>query len=266
MSVERPDQQKSDIFPSAPPAAEPSLLKLDFSSNPVLRQVSTMLRRVWLLDPPLSHEELAAADPSTLQECFRSVCEAVGNGIQDDPEEAKWDHDAWLAHTQFKVLQDPVVVAAAGAEPPADDMLRSVVSPWRENIYDIYRHVFIDLWRGLHATAAVDTLGRYDPSKGDVVSLVVLPAEEKKVDKTAFRTDTFLYPVWVNPRARISFSADQTEHSWAAGEEQTWTTGLWVQQGKSVVLTTTMNDISEGKTEVAAVFVTGHCDEREEQS
>lgn len=261
--------EDSDRAADAAPTAEPSMLKLDFSSNAVLRQVATMLRRVWLLDPPLSAEELA--NPATVQECLRSMCEAIGNGITDDPAEAKWDHGAWLAHTQLKVLEDPAVVATAGggdndAAPPASSDLRSVVSPWREEIYDIYRHLFVDLWRVLQATPEIGRLGRYDPSKGDAVSLVVLQAEESKVDKTAFRTDTFLYPVWVNPKATISFSADESVHSWSEGEESTWTTGLWVQEGKDVTITTKMDGVSDDKTGAAAVFVTGHCDEREKQT
>lgn len=250
----------------AAPTAEPAMLKLDFSSNAILRQVATMLRRVWLLDPPLSAEELA--DPATVQECLRAMCEALGNGIADDPAEAKWDHGAWLAHTQLKVL-DPAVVTSDGggatAPLPSSD-LRSVVSSWREEIYDIYRHLFVDLWRVLKATAGIGRLGRYDPSKGDAVSLVVLQAEESKVDKTSFRTDTFLYPVWVNPKAKISFSADESGHAWSEGEESTWTTGLWVQEGKDVTMTTKMDGMSDDKTGVAAVFVTGHCDEREKQT
>ncbi|KAJ4421981.1 hypothetical protein N0V82_003377 [Gnomoniopsis sp. IMI 355080] len=237
-------------------AAASGLCKIDFSSSALLRQVSTMLRRVWLLDPPLSNEELA--NPTTVQECFRSMCEAIGNGITDDPEDTKWDHELWLKHTQLKLI-DPVVAASAE---PTD--LRSVVSPWREEIYDVYRHLFSDLWRVLVTAANEERrsqLGRFDPAKGNAVSLVVLPAEETKVDKTAFKTDTFLYPVWVNPKAEISFAADGTEHAWRAEEEPTWTTGLWVQAGQDVALTTETKDIEDDKSEIAAVFVTGHCDE-----
>lgn len=236
--------------------------KIDFSESALLRQVSTMLRRVWLLDPPLSNEELA--NPKTVQECFRAMCEAIGNGITDDPEDTKWDHELWLKHTQLKVLDDPTV--AASAEPTE---LRSVVSPWREEIYDVYRHLFSDLWRALmRAAGSADDngseraqLGRYDPGKGDAVSLVVLPAEESKVDKTAFKTDTFLYPVWVNPKAKISFAADGTEHAWLAEKEVTWTTGLWVRAEKDVALTTEMKDVEGDTSKIAAVFVTGHCDQ-----
>ncbi|KAJ4397166.1 hypothetical protein N0V93_001390 [Gnomoniopsis smithogilvyi] len=237
-------------------ASASSLCKIDFSSSALLRQVSTMLRRVWLLDPPLSNEELA--DPTTVQECFRSMCEAIGNGITDDPEDTKWDHELWLKHTKLKLL-DPTVAASAE---PTD--LRSVVSPWREEIYDVYRHLFSDLWRALVRAADEERrgqLGTFDPAKGNAVSLVVLPAEENKVDKTAFKTDTFLYPVWVNPKAKISFAADGTEHAWLADNEVTWTTGLWVQAGRDVALTTEMKDVEDDKSKIAAVFVTGHCDE-----
>lgn len=235
--------------------------KIDFSESALLRQVSTMLRRIWLLDPPLSNEELA--NPTTVKECFRAMCEAIGNGITDDPEDTKWNHELWLKHTQLKVL-DPAVAASAE---PTD--LRSVVSPWREEIYDVYRHLFSDLWRALvRAAGSADDdgseraqLGRYDPGKGDAVSLVVLPVEEKKVDTAAFKTDTFLYPVWVNPKAKISFAADGTEHAWLADKEVTWTTGLWIRAEKGVALTTEMKDVEGDESKIAAVFVTGHCDQ-----
>lgn len=233
------------------------MLKLDFSSNPSLRQVSTMLRRAWLLDPPLTHAELA--DRPTAQSCFRTMCEALGAELSS----AQSDHATWLSTTQLRVAPDPVVTAEAASPDP-----RSAVSPWREEVYDVYRHVFFDLWRGLEATGAVDPIARYDADRGDAVSLVVLPlpgAEEaggSKVDATAFRTDTFLYPVWVNARAEVVFSAGGIEHRWVEGEEATWINGIWVREGEDLVITTKV--VGEGKDEtgVAAVFVTGHCDEK----
>lgn len=254
MSVETTTQPPASAAASPPPP--PGLRKIDFSTSAVLRQVSTMLRRVWLLDPPLSNEELA--DATKVQECFRSMCEAIGNGVTDDPEDTKWDHELWLKHTQLKLL-DPTVAASAE---PVD--LESVVSPWREEIYDVYRHVFSDLWRALVTATSAEQraqLGRFDPAKGNAVSLVVLPAEENKVDKTAFTTDTFLYPVWVNSKAKVSFAADGVQHTWLTDKEATWTTGLWVQAGRDVALTTEMEDVGGDKTKIAAVFVTGHCDE-----
>lgn len=284
MSVENPDHQQA--APSEAPA-QPPLLKLDFSSNPALRQVATTLRRVWLLDPPLSHEE--RADHATAQACFRDMCETVGSGLpgpaNDDGNagpaaeaSSEWDHGAWLAGVAqqrrlglgLRLVEAPVVAAAAASPDP-----RSVVSPWREEIYDVYRHVFADLWRGLEATAVMDPPpARYDPSRGDAVSLVVLPVSgvAEEAQRTAFRTDTFLYPVWVNPRAEISFSAaaggnsDGIEHRWVDGEEATWITGLWVRGGEDVVLTTKMDGAGDDETGVAAVFVTGHCDERDDSA
>lgn len=132
MAVETPSQTANSTTPQTQTQTPtPSLRTIDFSSNALLRQASTMLRRVWLLDPPLTHEELA--DPATVQECFRAMCEAIGNGITADGEDSKWDHELWRTHTQLKLL-DPVVTAKAA---PGD--LSGVVSPWREEIYDIYR-------------------------------------------------------------------------------------------------------------------------------
>lgn len=103
----------------------------------------------------------------------------------------------------------------------------------------------------------------------------MLPAEEKtKADTTAFTTDTFLYPVFVHPRAKVTFAAaaggGAEEHVWVAGEEKTWTTGLWVRAGRDVLLTTEVAAMDgkkgeEGRkdgAEIAAVFVTGHCEAR----
>lgn len=273
--------------PSSP--AQPTLRTIDFSTNAPLRQASTMLRRAWLLDPPLSHAELA--DPATVQECLRAVCEALGHGIAADADEAKWDHELWRQHTTLKLLAPGGdVVVSASAEPPD---LASVVSPWREEIYDVYRHVFSDLWRALLAGVpqedeeARGALGRYDPGTAGAVSLVVLPAVEeeeeeegaaaagteekttkikkkkKRVDRPTFMTNTFLYPVWVNPRARVSFAADDgggVQHVWVDTEQTTWTTGLWVRAGSAVSLATEMQDVEKDTTKVAAVFVTGHCD------
>lgn len=91
MSTEQSVSQSQEQATGSTEKALPGFASIDFTSNDVLRQVSTMLRRVWLIDPPLSDEELAK--PETVQECFRSLCESIGNGIQDDPAEAKWDHE-----------------------------------------------------------------------------------------------------------------------------------------------------------------------------
>lgn len=136
MAMEIAPEQQQSPSSTAPPAQTqgPSLRTIPFHNNALLRQAATMLRRVWLLDPPLSHEELA--DPATVQECFRAICGAIGSGIEADGDESKWDHELWRKHTQFKLLE-PVVTAAGKGEEAGD--LSSVVSPWREEIYDIYR-------------------------------------------------------------------------------------------------------------------------------
>lgn len=286
----------------------PVVRTLDFSGNKVLRQVSTMLRRIWLVDPPLTDEELA--DPKTVQDCLQSLTQTIGNEIADDHissssssssegkkeeeeeeerEKKKWDHALWQTHTQLRLLPPPVVVADADMSD-----LKSVVSPWREEIYDVYRHLFADLWRLLRGLPGMDgegeendkNIGVFEPSRGDSVSLATLPAVirekgEKREDKTVFRTDTFLYPVWVNPVAKVTFSsvavADDDDvpsgeegkgrrkedvHRWVADESATWTTGLWVKGGQEITITTEMVDFVSDKTGLAAVFVTGHCDER----
>lgn len=237
------------------PLREPVVRIIDISHNLVVRQVSTMLRRLWLVDPPLSDEELL--QENTLKACFQAITQAIGNGISDDPEEVRWDHGLWLSHTELRVL-NPAALAAAE---PFD--VRSVVSPWRSEIYEIYKHVFIDMWRMMKEAPETDHLGEFDPSKEGSVTLGVLKAEKLKADKTAFRTDTFLYPVWINPKAKISFSMDGVvgkEHIWSDDEPSSWATGLWVQGEKEVTMTTELDDIEGDQTGIAAVFVMGHCE------
>lgn len=231
---------------------EPAVRLVDFSDNTVVRQVSTMLRRLWLVDPPLSDEELL--QETTLKECFQAITKAIGNGISDDPEETRWDHSYWLSHTELRVL-NPAALAAAE---PYD--VRSVVSPWRSEIYEIYKHVFIDLWRMLKETSGINILGAFDPSKEGSVTLGVLKAEKLKADKTAFRTDTFLYPVWVNPKAEITFVVEGNEHVWSDVEPSAWTEGLWAQGEKEITMTTRLDDVEGDQTGIAAVFVMGHCE------
>ncbi|KKY34719.1 putative heterokaryon incompatibility [Diaporthe ampelina] len=237
------------------PLNGPVVRLIDFSDNIVVRQVSTMLRRLWLVDPPLSDEELL--QENTLKACFQAITQAIGNGISDDPEEARWDHGLWLSHTELRVL-NPAVLAAAE---PYD--VRSVVSPWRSEIYEIYKHVFIDLWRMLKEMPETGNLGKFDPSQEGSVTLGVLKAEKLKVDKTAFRTDTFLYPVWINPKAKITFSVDGVEgdeHVWSDGQPSVWAKGLWVQGEKEITMTTKLDNIEGDQTGITAVFVMGHCE------
>ncbi|KUI62505.1 Heterokaryon incompatibility protein 6, OR allele [Cytospora mali] len=240
-------------FAGFKPINEPVVRIIDFSDNMVVRQVSTMARRMWLLNPPLSHEE--QLEESALKTCFRSTVQEIGSGIAEAPEEARWDHQLWLSHNDR--LLDPVVLAGAA---PHDT--RSVVSPWRSEIYDIYKHIFIDLWRKLKKDPNTDHLGEFNPGKDDSVTLGVLQAETLKIDKMGFDTDTFLYPVWVNPRAQIAFSVEGVvgkEHVWSNGEPSAWSTGLWLLAGKELTMTTKM-DTDGDETGVAAVFMMGHCE------
>lgn len=332
------DQQNIHSFSSSSTTTKldpsPTLLTLNFAPNPTLRQVTTLLRRVWLLDPPLSDQELA--DPTTVSQCLQSVTQLVGGEFSfSSPsssissknhdssssssssntkkervmEEEEDDDEEWKTRTQFRILSHPVVLSAeklesglSQAQKDNDDAyLRSVVSPWREEIYDVYRHVFADLWRMVFSTLSsssssssslspnnVDnnnsrqlSLGVFEPTRGNAVSVAALPSaaacSPQRGDNTmttSFPTDTFLYPVWVSPRAKVTFSAQGEEgekHSWLVGEAKTWTTGLWVKAGQGIVLRTERID-GEGKEEeeeeeetgLAAVFVTGHCDERKD--
>lgn len=297
------------------PAPGPPILTLDFSANPILRQVTTLLRRVWLLDPPLSDEELA--DAKTVQQCLQSVTQIVGEEFsssapssstdtsaaatattegeeENDSEQSskKWDDEAWKLRTQFRLLSDPVVIGGDKdvEEEEESKWLKSVVSPWREEIYDVYRHVFADLWRMVvkSSSAVVGSpteLGVFEPTRGNAVSVAALPSTTKDATTTtttsttttssSFQTDTFLYPVWVNPKATIKFSVEdagkeeqegEEKHRWTAGEAKTWTTGLWVRAGKTIVVKTEIDQAGDAeKTGLAAVFVTGHCDERKKE-
>lgn len=322
----------SSSSPADPPL--PPLLTLDFSANPTLHQVTTLLRRVWHIDPPLTNEELA--DGATIGQCLQSVTQTVSDELSastitttssqeegdkgKQQQQPKWqDDETWKHKTQFRLLQDPVVISAekekqaqaqsvqAGAA--SDQWLQSVLSPWREEIYDVYRHVFADLWRMVVATTTTTTtvssskqssrLGVFEPTKGNAVAVAALPLPStsqesttttsasavvvvEETTSTSFQTDTFLYPVWVNPRAKISFSLgdqkeddnDDVKHSWTAvGEDnKTWTTGLWVRARQTIAVKTELlkdegsdaaaADEELDQTGLAAVFVTGHCDER----
>jgi hypothetical protein len=234
---------------------EPAVRLVDFSDNMAVLQVSTMLRRLWLVDPPLSDEELLQEAP--LKECFRATTQEIGNGISDDPVGTRWDHSYWLSHTELPVLEP---AASAAAEPYH---VTSVVSPWRSEIYDIYKHVLIDLWRILKATPGTTHLDEFDPSKEGSVTLGVLKAEKLKADKTTFDTDTFFYPVWINPKANVTFAVDGPEgngHVWSDAEPSAWTRGLWARGEKALAMTTRLDDIEGDQTGIAAVFVMGHCE------
>lgn len=312
----------------ANPSPSPTLLTLDFATNPVLRQVTTLLRRVWLLDPPLADEELA--DPATVGPCLQAVTQLVGADFsfssssprgkdEDDANKTKKgeeddnDDEAWKSRTQFRLLAHPVVISAdkeatarqqqqkqgggRSAENDKDNdnyYVKSVVSPWREEIYDVYRHVFADFWRMAVAvssarsstaaaggTSTQQQMGVFEPTRGDAISVAALPAPSSptageninNTTKTSFKTDTFLYPVWVSPQARVTFSAaaagerqeEEDKHCWMAGADKTFTTGLWVKAGQEIVLRTERigGEEDEG-TGLAAVFVTGHCEERKD--
>lgn len=313
--IVHPSSSSTKLDPSPSSSPSPTILTLDFSTNPILRQVTTLLRRVWLLDPPLSDEELA--DPTTVGQCLQSVTQLVGgefsfSSSSSDHESSstkKWeeekDDEEWKTRTQFRLLSHPVVLSAEketlvhqqqqqqqqGQEQKGEQednyYLKSVVSPWREEIYDVYRHVFADLWRMVVTTLSSSSsspndddghqLAVFEPTRGNAVSVAALPAcappQQDNTMTTSFPTDTFLYPVWVSPQANVTFlvqgeeGEEKKKHCWVVGEAKTWTTGLWVKAGQGIVLRTERTDGAgeeEEGTGLAAVFVTGHCDERKD--
>lgn len=286
----------SKLDPSPTPDPLPPLLTLNFSSNPTLRQVTTLLRRVWLLDPPLSDQELA--DSQTVGQCLQAVTQMVSeegsfpsSSSNTSPNEEKnWDDDEeWKTKTQFRLLSDPVVISseketATEGEGEQQKWVKGVLSPWREEIYDVYRHVFSDFWRMVRLSSSSSTsspVGIFEPTRGNAVSVAALPlGKTNTTTRTtmSFPTDTFLYPVWVNPKAKVAFlvgeedgeEEEEKHHAWIAGKAETWTMGLWVQAEKRVVLRTERGlnnkaDDDEDRTGLAAVFVTGNCDERRKE-
>ncbi|KAK4457256.1 heterokaryon incompatibility protein-domain-containing protein [Cladorrhinum samala] len=231
---------------SAAPTPEPSIRAIDFSSNGAVMQVSTMLRRLWLVDPD-------TLEGSTVQEKFQGAAKTTGSAIALDPPEERFDDAVWKSRAPPSSLLDP----PAGSSRPEDDEQGAgpLFTEFRQMIYGVCNHIFWDVYQSLKATAADEeiTIGEFKPPSTTVMILRTSPDEAPEI-RHFLSTDTFVYPLWIAPDVTLSLKVDDEENT-LEPDGKTWTKALWVPQGKTVIFTP--QESGERKDRVVAVLVLG---------
>ena len=234
---------------------EPPVRTIDFSHNPAVMQVSTALRRLWLIDPNTLPGISDPQDQAELQSTFRDVTRNLGNWIAETPPEERWLDDVWKERTDYALLDPPEGSQAEidGSEAGEGPLF----TPFRRAVYGVYDHVFWDVYHSLKEETDVG-IGEYQPPS-TVVMVLTFAEEEGATTEVPhfFATDTFVYPVWIAPGTMLTFSVDGKEET-LTPESHTWRHSLWFMGGK-IVTATPKSETDDRRGRVAAVLILGQC-------
>ncbi|EAQ93529.1 hypothetical protein CHGG_01764 [Chaetomium globosum CBS 148.51] len=245
---------------------EPPLRTISFAHNPAVMQVSTALRRLWLIDSASlglvgagaeseGVETSGATDPQLLQSAFQDAMRNLGNWIATTPAHERWRDDVWRAQTEYALLDPPEgdgEVDEAGEGP--------LFTPLRRAVYGVYDHVFWDVYQALKEEAGAVGVGEYQPPATVRLAVDLVDGEGEGEVPHFFRTDTFVYPVWIAPGTTLTFAVDGREET-LTSEGHTWRHSLWFMGG-TIVTATPRCETNERRGRVAAVLVMGQCEAR----
>ncbi|KAK4100676.1 HET-domain-containing protein [Parathielavia hyrcaniae] len=237
-----------------------SLRTVDFSDNPAVMQVSTTLRRLWLVDPSSLRIGNPESEPQeqSLEKAFREVTFKIGNWIAQTPRAGndRWLDEVWRADTDLTLLDPP-----EGSQTEIDDSEPGqgpIFTPFRRQVYGIYNHVFWDVYLSLK-NATEEKIGEFDPPNTTVMVLGLSDGGSEAVPHV-FSTDTFVYPVWIAPGTTLTFSVGGQEKT-LTPEGHTWRFSLWFRAGRLVTITP-KDETGERAGRVVAVLVLGQCEAR----
>ncbi|KAH6651000.1 heterokaryon incompatibility protein-domain-containing protein [Chaetomium tenue] len=241
---------------------EPPLRTISFADNPAVMQVSTALRRLWLIDPDSLGAETSVDNPQHLQSTFQHLMRNLGNWIATTPPHERWLDDVWRARTEYALLDPP---EGAHEQSEAEAGQGPLFTPLRRAVYGVYDHVFWDVYQALREEAGGVGVGEYQPPATVVMVLRFADGEgdgegEGEEVPHFFRTDTFVYPVWIAPGTTVTFAVDGREEM-LTSEGHTWRHSLWFMGG-TIVTATPKSETNERRGGVAAVLVMGQCEAR----
>ena len=237
----------------------PSLRAIDFAHKPAVMQVSTALRRLWLIDP----DGLVASNPEdgsesrALEHVFPDVIRQLGDWIAQTPPNECWEDDVWKSRTDFPLLDPPEGSQAEIAD--SEDGGGPLFTPFRQQVYGVYDHIFWDVYHSLKDETE-EEIGQFQPPS---TTIMVLGASDDEDDDTShfFPVDTFVYPVWIAPKTTLTFSVDGHEKT-LTPDGHTWTSSLWLRAGTTATITPLGESGERCSRAVAAVLALGQCEER----
>ncbi|KAK3319593.1 heterokaryon incompatibility protein-domain-containing protein [Cercophora scortea] len=249
---------------------ERPLYAVDFSYDLWLLTESTLLRRLWLVDPEavtasittqpgfdstisLSNETFNMDAKAIFMECTRRMRPCLPRITSHE----LWDDDVWMAQSDFKL---PLLAHPIGASDASrQDVQASVFSPLRREIYPAYDQIFASVYETLKAQAGPNAVGEFRPPNSTVM-LLDIPVGGPADLSHSFKTDTFVYPVWIAPGTELTFTA-RGDRDTMASNNKTWRSALWCKGG--VQLTISARDAAGAPASgVVAVLALGQCEHR----
>ncbi|KAM7190820.1 hypothetical protein V8F33_009243 [Rhypophila sp. PSN 637] len=153
-----------------------------------------------------------------------------------------------------------------------DDVISSpLFTPFRQQVYGLYNHVFFDAHSALTAQLASAEgsnteqaqIGKFEPPATTVMVLEAPEEDEPEKEKGIpheFETDTFVYPVWIARGTELTIKKEGETETMVefTDEGKKWTEVLWFKAGTKVVVYPESED-SKAKG-VVALLCLGVCD------
>lgn len=233
----------------------------DFSHNPAVMIVTTTLRRVWTIDPdgletPTSLTKTGSQTPSDSSP-HTDVIGQVARSLPQVPLPERWDDELWRSTTHYTLLNQLEVPNMEESQKGSHDWY---FTPLRHKVYETFNHVFADAYNAAK-NETDDIIGVFKPPSTTVASIRAVDGKTSSATQTCnFDTDTFVYPIWIAPKTRLTFAAGESAHTYEP-EGKHWTSTLWFRAGERVTITWE-TEIGEMQHQTAAVLALGPCEPR----
>ncbi|KAK0616852.1 heterokaryon incompatibility protein-domain-containing protein [Immersiella caudata] len=239
--------------------AEPAMRTVDFSQNPPVMQVTTLLRRMWQIDPD------AIPNPGDdVEQLSQNVMLNIGKWMQEVSLEERWDDEVWKSRTTYALLDPPEGPETGTSD--QDDAQGPLFTPFRRSIYVIYNHVFWDTYKALKGEVeeAGLTIGEFKPPNTSLMVLSNAKDELRDVEHL-FLADCFVYPVWITSGILLSFTVDGMEKSVVVGADgEACTFALWFRAGTLAKIRVSPVSGADGEhpSRVLVLLALGQCEPR----
>ncbi|KAM7196239.1 hypothetical protein V8F20_007079 [Naviculisporaceae sp. PSN 640] len=234
-------------------------------------------------------------EDSELHQIFPIALQSIANQIGEaaNPNDDAYDDEKWKASTDFVLIEPPAGLSNPFPEDETkysekkvsedqkdeeehsdedqdeDETISSpLFTPFRQQVYGIYNHVFYDAYSSLKAELGDDAtkeLGEFEPPATTVMVLEA-PAEDdpEKGIPHEFETDTFVYPIWIAKGTRLVLKEEGKEEEELVrfgNDGKKWTEVFWFRRGtKVVVYPETENEDNGNFKGVVALLALGVCD------
>ena len=191
---------------------------------------------------------------------FPIAFETVASHIGDASPEDKYLDAKWKSATDLQLKNPPAGAPFTEESTESDDedaIQSSLFTPFRQQIYGIYNHVFYHAFTKLKEDKVA--VAEFKPPSTTVMVLEAPDEEDKEGIPHDFETDTFVYPVWIaeGAKLRLSFGGRDVE---VGAEGEKWTEVLMFKAGSQVTIVPEAVGGGELGGGVVALLAMGICE------